>query len=53
AAVSRKLRLLCLHGLIMKIPKTHRYQITAVGRRILTALSVARTADVTKLAASA
>lgn len=32
AAVSRKLRMLRAHGLIQKVPKTHRYQVTASGR---------------------
>jgi hypothetical protein len=53
AAVSRKLRLLRAHGLISKIQKTNRYQITAQGRRILSALLAARKADVTKLAEAA
>src|SRR6202011_5891717 len=38
AAVTRKLRLLRAHGIILKVQKTQRYQITAEGRRILTAL---------------
>lgn len=54
AAITRKLALLRAHGLLKKIPKTHRYQVTANGRRILTALLAARQADtdqLTKLAA--
>lgn len=44
AAVSRKLRMLRAHGLIQKVPRTHRYQVTDAGRIILTAiLTVART----------
>jgi hypothetical protein len=43
AAISRKLRLLRAHGLISKVPHTHRYQLTLPGRKaiiaILTALS--------------
>ncbi len=43
AAISRKLRLLRAHGLISKVPHTHRYQLTSRGRKaimaILTALS--------------
>lgn len=31
AAISRKLRLLRAHGLIQKVPRTHRYQVTAEG----------------------
>ncbi len=38
AAISRKLRLLRAHGLIQKVPKTHRYQITAAGRLAITAI---------------
>jgi hypothetical protein len=42
AAVSRKLRMLRAHRLIQKVSKTHRYQVTANGRAIVTAiLSVA------------
>ena len=53
AAVTRKLRLLRAHGLIIKVQKTHRYQVSAQGRRILTALLNAHTADVTRLTAAA
>jgi hypothetical protein len=53
AAVTRKLRLLRAHGLIIKVQKTHRYQVSAEGRRILTALLSAHAADATRLAASA
>jgi hypothetical protein len=53
AAVTRKLRLLRAHGLIIKVQKTHRYQVSAQGRRILTALLSAHAADATRLAAAA
>ena len=44
AAVSRKLRLLRAHGLIHKVPRTHRYHVTDAGRAILVAtLTIART----------
>jgi hypothetical protein len=44
AAISRKLRMLRAHGLVQKIPRTHRYQITDAGRAILLAvLTTART----------
>ena len=44
AAISRKLRLLRAHGLIGKVPRTHRYQVTATGRSILVAvLTTAKT----------
>src|SRR5215218_3146538 len=38
AAVTRKLQLLRAHGLIHRVPKTHRYQLTSQGHTILTAL---------------
>lgn len=38
AAVSRKLRMLRAHGLIHKVPKTHRYQLTATGRLAISAV---------------
>lgn len=38
AAVSRKLRMLRAHGLIQKVPKTHRYQVTPHGRLAITAI---------------
>jgi len=44
AAISRKLRLLRAHGLIQKVPRTHRYHVTDTGRAILIAvLTSART----------
>jgi hypothetical protein len=54
AAVTRKLRLLRGHGLIEKVPHTHRYLVTEAGRRILTAVLAARNAnadDLSKCAA--
>lgn len=53
ARVSRQLRLLRAHGLLRKVPKTHRYQVTDRGRLILTALSAARHASTQKLVAHA
>ncbi len=50
-AVTRK-RLLRAHGLIRKIPKTHRYLVSDQGRTTITAILVARAADNTKLAAA-
>lgn len=38
AAVSRKLRMLRAHGLIHKLPKTHRYQLTTTGRLAISAI---------------
>jgi hypothetical protein len=54
ASITRQLRLLRAHGLIKKITGSHRYQLSKLGRRIITALLAARAADVealTKLAA--
>jgi hypothetical protein len=45
AAVSRKLRLLRAHGLIRKVPKTHRYLVSPNGRKVITALLAARDAN--------
>jgi hypothetical protein len=45
AAISRKLRLLRAHGLIHKVPKTHRYLVSPQGRNIITALLAARDAN--------
>jgi hypothetical protein len=41
AQVSRKLRLLRAHGLIQKVPHTHRYQLTTAGRLTITAVLTA------------
>ncbi len=49
SAISRKLRLLRAHGLIRKVPHTHRYLVTASGRKILTALMAAQNASTEKL----
>jgi hypothetical protein len=49
ARVGRQLRLLRAHGLIRKVPKTHRYQVTEQGRLILTALNAASHASTQKL----
>jgi hypothetical protein len=44
AAISRKLRLLRAHGVIQKLPHTHRYQVSDHGRLVLNAvLSAQRT----------
>jgi hypothetical protein len=53
AAVTRKLRLLRAHGLIKKVPKTHRYVLTVQGTLIVNALIAAQKTDAntfTKLA---
>jgi hypothetical protein len=53
AKVTRQLRLLRAHGLIQKVPKTHRYVLSDEGRRTITAILAARqanTATLTKVA---
>jgi hypothetical protein len=50
AKVTRLLRLLRAHGLIDKIPRTHRYQLTSHGRTAITALLAAQRASTYKLA---
>jgi len=42
AAVTRQLRLLRAHGLIEKVLRSHRYQVTEAGRQAMTALLAAR-----------
>jgi hypothetical protein len=49
ACVGRKLRLLRAHGIIKKIPHTHRYQVTSQGRAIITALIAAHSASIIEL----
>jgi hypothetical protein len=49
AKVTRLLRLLRAHGMIAKVPKTHRYQVSVEGRRRVTALLAARDANTEKL----
>jgi hypothetical protein len=53
AAVTRQIRLLRAHGMIRKVPRTHRYQVSDRGRVALTALLAARQADTAKLTAAA
>ena len=47
--VTRLLRLLRGHGVITKIAKTHRYQLTDKGRNCLAALLAARQANTKQL----
>jgi hypothetical protein len=47
--VTRRIRMLRAHGLIKKITGTHRYQVTARGRVIITALLTARAANTRRL----
>jgi hypothetical protein len=49
--ITRKLRLLRGHGLISKVPRTHRYLLTEKGRTLITLLLSAKDADAKKLAA--
>jgi hypothetical protein len=49
AAVSRQLRLLRGHGLLHKVPRTHRYLVSEAGQRALTALLAARNASAEEL----
>jgi len=49
ARVTRRLRLLRAHGLIKKIPKTHRYLLTERGQQIVSALQTARTTSLNQL----
>jgi hypothetical protein len=54
AAITRKLQLLRGHGLIQRVPKTHRYLLTPKGRQIVTALQAAlqaSTEELTRIAA--
>lgn len=51
--VSRLVALLRAHGLIQKIPKTHRYQVTARGREQIAAVLAARAASTEKLVSAA
>jgi hypothetical protein len=48
-AISRKLRILRAHGLINKIPKTHRYQVTKAGRVAILALLAVQNASLAQL----
>lgn len=53
AQVTRQLRLLRGHGVLRKISRTHRYQLTPNGRVVVAALLAARQADTATLAAAA
>ncbi len=53
ARVTRLLRLLRGHGLLHKVPKTHRYQISAHTRSIVAALLAAAAANAAELTAQA
>ena len=51
--VTRMIRMLRAHGLIHKVPQTHRYLVSPKGRIAITAVLSARQADNSKLAAAA
>ena len=51
--ITRKLRMLRAHGLVHKVPHTHRYMLSDKGRRVSTALHAAREADIEKLSQAA
>jgi len=53
AKISRQLRLLRAHGVIKKIPKTHRYRITTNGQLLSAALFATRRANIKQLQAIA
>jgi hypothetical protein len=53
AQVTRLLRLLRAHGLLHKVPKTHRYQLSAEARKRITAVLAARQANAETLTAQA
>jgi len=53
AKISRQLRLLRAHGVIKKIPKTHRYRITTNGQLLTAALFATRRANIKQLQAIA
>lgn len=49
ARVSRQLRLLRAHGVIKKVPRTHRYHLTRRGHLLTAALFAARNASIQQL----
>jgi len=49
ARMSRQLRMLRAHGLIQKVPRTHRYQVTTAGRLVITAILTADRASLSQL----
>ena len=50
--ISRRLAMLRAHGLIKKVPRTHRYLCTTQGRTAITALLAARNANLNQLTAA-
>ena len=53
AKITRRIRMLRAHGLVRKLPHTHRYEVTRKGRQVIAALIAARNADIAQLAKAA
>jgi hypothetical protein len=53
ARITRQFRMLRAHGLIHKVPHTHRYLVSEKGRQVIAALHAAREADIQKLTQAA
>lgn len=51
--ITRKLWLPRAHGIIRKVPGTHRYLVADHGRQVITCRQAARAADISKLASAA
>jgi hypothetical protein len=41
------------HGILQKVPRTHRYQVTTAGRKAITAILTARQATIAQLTKAA
>lgn len=52
ARVGRQLRMLRAHGIIRKVPKSHRYTLTPRGNQLTAAISAARNATIKQLLAA-
>jgi hypothetical protein len=52
ARVGRQLRMLRAHGIIRKVPKSHRYTLTPKGNQLTAALSAARNSTIKQLLAA-
>lgn len=52
ARATRLIRILRAHGLVKKVPRTHRYQVTDKGRRISAAVVASQAATVEQLVAA-
>ena len=47
--VTRRIQLLRAHGLVKKVPRTTRYQLTSKGSKLTTAVLAASSADIERL----